>query len=317
MARPPADDVQGEITNRAMIRLLHHAATRLLPDVDIDLMGAQAGKTALLRMVMERHGPAVVLQVGRTVRKLSDHPVLVALTSAPSGHDVLSRWTRLERFGHTSNRTRLVGLSTEVAPQQLRATVEHYVPGQKDAFIHPVNDLFIWGVLIALLECAGFQRVRAELQVVQRPVLIYADGAPVTIAIDALPADTTCVCLSWSARAVASAAAARQHVESDLRTALRSLFATDLLATWRVGDAAKRLAMSSRSLQRRLTLEGTSFTQVLHRTRVDAAIGFMRDASLGLADVAYCAGFADQAHFTRTFQSQLDVPPSAYRALRD
>jgi AraC-like DNA-binding protein len=34
-----------------------------------------------------------------------------------------------------------------------------------------------------------------------------------------------------------------------------------------------------------------------------------------LADVAYEVGFADQAHFTRTFKAALGLTPARYRAL--
>ena len=35
-----------------------------------------------------------------------------------------------------------------------------------------------------------------------------------------------------------------------------------------------------------------------------------------LVEIAYDAGFADQAHFTRTFKSAFGLTPARYRALR-
>lgn len=36
-------------------------------------------------------------------------------------------------------------------------------------------------------------------------------------------------------------------------------------------------------------------------------------AGLELSDIAFCAGFSDQSHFTRTFKSIIGVPPGLYR----
>jgi AraC-like DNA-binding protein len=66
--------------------------------------------------------------------------------------------------------------------------------------------------------------------------------------------------------------------------------------------------------QFRLTL-GTSPHRYLLARRLDLARQRMR-AGRPLADVAAEAGFADQAHFTRTFKATFGLTPARYRALR-
>jgi AraC-like DNA-binding protein len=66
--------------------------------------------------------------------------------------------------------------------------------------------------------------------------------------------------------------------------------------------------------QFRLAL-GTSPHRYLLARRLDLARQRMR-AGRPLADVAAEAGFADQAHFTRTFKATFGLTPARYRALR-
>ena len=60
---------------------------------------------------------------------------------------------------------------------------------------------------------------------------------------------------------------------------------------------------------------GTSPYRYLLMRRLDFARERM-DVGRPLADVAYEAGFADQAHFTRVFKSAFGLTPARYRALR-
>lgn len=61
-------------------------------------------------------------------------------------------------------------------------------------------------------------------------------------------------------------------------------------------------------------LLGTSPYRYLLGRRLDLARQRMRD-DWSLADVAYEVGFADQAHFTRTFKAAFGLTPARYRAL--
>ena len=64
-------------------------------------------KTELLSRLADARGLAAVIEVGLDLRHLPEHPVISALTAAVDGRDLLARWMRLERFGHSRNRTRL------------------------------------------------------------------------------------------------------------------------------------------------------------------------------------------------------------------
>lgn len=81
-----------------------------------------------------------------------------------------------------------------------------------------------------------------------------------------------------------------------------------------VGDVARSLRMSPRTLQRRLAGRDTSFTSLVDRVRHDLACELLRDPSLPTAEVAYRLGFSDPASFGRAFRRWTGQSPSAWRA---
>jgi AraC-like DNA-binding protein len=78
---------------------------------------------------------------------------------------------------------------------------------------------------------------------------------------------------------------------------------------------ARRMALSPRTLQRRLQAEGTSFAAVLDETRKVIADGYVREPNVALTEVAYLLGFSEPSAFSRAFQRWYGVAPSRYRTL--
>lgn len=79
---------------------------------------------------------------------------------------------------------------------------------------------------------------------------------------------------------------------------------------------ARRLAMSERTMQRRLQAEGVSFAQLLDEGRAALAKAHLADPAMSLAEIAWLLGFADQSSFTRSFRRWTGEPPGAWRAAR-
>lgn len=77
---------------------------------------------------------------------------------------------------------------------------------------------------------------------------------------------------------------------------------------------ASDLHLSLRSLQRRLADEGSSFEQVLLRTREDLARGYLQDPRYSIGEIAYLLGYADASCFTRAFRRWTGSSPSRFRA---
>lgn len=76
---------------------------------------------------------------------------------------------------------------------------------------------------------------------------------------------------------------------------------------------ARLLAMSERTLQRRLGEEGTTFLGILDDVREARARALLRDANRSLLDVAEQLGFSDLATFSRAFKRWTGQPPGMFR----
>lgn len=83
-----------------------------------------------------------------------------------------------------------------------------------------------------------------------------------------------------------------------------------------IRSVAIELAMSERSLQRKLTGEGQTFQGLLSQTRHQLALEHLADTSLTLIEVAYLLGYEDQNSFFRAFRQWEEQTPSAWRATR-
>ena len=76
---------------------------------------------------------------------------------------------------------------------------------------------------------------------------------------------------------------------------------------------ASELFMSSRTLQRKLEDEGTSYNDVLNETRRELALRYIKEESLPLTEVSFLLGFSDSAAFSRAFKRWQGLSPSEYR----
>lgn len=79
------------------------------------------------------------------------------------------------------------------------------------------------------------------------------------------------------------------------------------------GRLARRLKMSTRTLQRRLEERGTTFSRLVDAAREEQATQLLGDPALSAAEVAYRLGFTDPAAFTRAFKRWQGLTPSAFR----
>lgn len=90
---------------------------------------------------------------------------------------------------------------------------------------------------------------------------------------------------------------------------------SELLTDSPVGlaQAARMLAVSSRTLQSRLEAEGTTFAAVADAVRRDHALALLAQPDLPVTAVAARAGFATPSAFTRAFRRWTGQSPSQYR----
>jgi AraC-like DNA-binding protein len=78
-------------------------------------------------------------------------------------------------------------------------------------------------------------------------------------------------------------------------------------------QVAKSLALSARTLSRRLSEEGTSFANTLDQLRRSLAFQYLREPGLTLAQVAYLLGYEATASFNHAFKRWTGKSPSSVR----
>ncbi|HEX4475368.1 MAG TPA: AraC family transcriptional regulator [Polyangiaceae bacterium] len=78
-------------------------------------------------------------------------------------------------------------------------------------------------------------------------------------------------------------------------------------------EMAKRLHLSERTLKRRLSALGTSFSELIDAQRREEALLLMRSVDLSVEEVARRVGYSDAANFTRAFRRWTGLSPRAYR----
>jgi AraC-like DNA-binding protein len=78
-------------------------------------------------------------------------------------------------------------------------------------------------------------------------------------------------------------------------------------------DVAHFLSLHRRTLNRRLNAVGTTFREVLDRTRFDLACQLLGESDISLDDLAAALGYAGVSPFMRTFRRWSGTTPARWR----
>lgn len=81
----------------------------------------------------------------------------------------------------------------------------------------------------------------------------------------------------------------------------------------RMADVARRLAMSERTLHRRLSESGDTYTAVVERTRRHLAENLVRESRYTMSEIAFLVGFSEQSAFNRAFKRWSGQTPTGFR----
>jgi AraC-like DNA-binding protein len=82
-------------------------------------------------------------------------------------------------------------------------------------------------------------------------------------------------------------------------------------------DVAARLNMTLRTLQRRLSEQGTNYREVLNDTRHRLALQHLAGAQCSVSEIAFLLGFSEVSAFTRAFRRWTGCAPSTWRQQAD
>ncbi len=80
-----------------------------------------------------------------------------------------------------------------------------------------------------------------------------------------------------------------------------------------IQNISELLAMSSRTLTRRLSNSGFTFRDIIKSTQLELAKEMLKDPSKSIGEIAFLTGFSEQSAFNRAFKKWTNQNPSDFR----
>lgn len=297
-----------DFASAVMIALIHSAMARqeIMPTAlagpPRHALSNLADKRAVLGHIWLNHGPLAILKVGDAVADAPADPVLDALLMAQDCLDLIVRWCRLERFIHSRHRVRVTQTGID------NVTLEHISVAVGEP-PHPAEDCLIVAVLTGLAQRIGVERLTVWLG----PDVIFEEGGFIAPGPKGLDRSAQWR-IAWKegTRSAASSPTADNSPPA-LLSRVQELFTQDSARAWSANAVAQRLAISERSLQRRLAEHGTSVHGLLREAQLSRATQLLLETERPVQEIAFVCGFADQAHFTRAFKRRTNIAPARFR----
>ena len=82
-----------------------------------------------------------------------------------------------------------------------------------------------------------------------------------------------------------------------------------------IGAVARELGLSERTMQRRITAEGTTFRALLAEARQELGSQLLSDPSIDIEEVAFLLGYQDTNSFYRAFREWKNMTPGHWRRI--
>lgn len=268
-------------------------------------------KRELVQAAVQQGGLGCLPLLGRGLHQFTHEPTHHALASARSARDLFDRWQRLERYIHSRHRCVIESCD------QNEAHIRHVALGQGNA-PSAAEDLVVAGVLAALLEATGLQRVSLRVGSAKA----YPDPDSHGIHVAAARGGTAQWHFRWESIAFSAPVPRSKQLPPELgadpawpetvrATYLRLV--EDLASPLGLRELADALGIASRTLQRRLGEHGLNYSRLLAEARCRTGAWRLLNTTDPIAEVGFLSGFSDQPHFTREMQRRVGVPPAAYR----
>ena len=265
--------------------------------------------------ILVRSGPDGLLGAGRHVDVVAGDPIVLALLNSDSPAVLLHKIERLNRYLHSHHRHRLLVFEAD------RVELEHVSTAATPPTA--IESLFVCGLYLELLTrigCVGLRCAFPDSETGDRDV--FHHGRP-----SGVPADRTARwSIGWSSFEASRSLPGLDELllrdlppdlaDRSVGTQVEAVIRSDVSRGWRLPMVASQLVVSPRTLQRRLRDEGRSFSQIVRSVRVNAAQELLDDPGRTVTQVGYVTGFADTAHFTRTFKAAVGVTPTDWRRKR-
>jgi AraC-like DNA-binding protein len=302
-----------DFASATMIRVIQAGAARL----GLPAMGHHPhkeehvplqDKRALVGSALRAGGWSALLQLGQGARNLNNEPLIHLLVQMGQPWRVLDAWLRLERYLHSQHQI----TQTRVSDCEVR---QHHA-GRKEGVSPMVAESWlVLGVLAALLERSGCDDVQAHLDH-GRPLL--ASGRVIASEAQLNAWSQAANAQSWQLKW----RVAHHEKPGVVFSVTPATTLQEQLASWihekdnwqpDLGDVASAFSLSRRSLQRKLSEQGTRFVDVIGHCRAQRASHMLAHSSDALAEIGFASGYTDQAHFCRDFKRRTGLSPKSFR----
>lgn len=94
---------------------------------------------------------------------------------------------------------------------------------------------------------------------------------------------------------------------------IKQVFADNPGHLWSIAAVAKHLNLSARTLQRRLSAEGTSYQQLHNQWLMGEAGELLREKNLSIESIALLLGYSDASNFRQACRRWYNCSPNDYR----
>ncbi len=270
---------------------------------------------ALLQQVYSRYGGGPILEAGVQLRH-AVHPLLFVLLNSDRPEILVQKEDRLARFIHSRHRVRILAS----APGSL--VLEHGASGRSPP--EPTESLASCGQHVAMLGMIGARGLSLRFPRSSDPhAVAWADDGLASVPASGGYEEWDFRWDSFQATRTPMAGLdellldqARLDEIDDrpgVAAAVERILREDLGRRWSVAEVATRLFMSRRTLQRRLSDVGLTFTDLVLRIRVAEAQRLLVESDLNATAVGYICGFADSAHFSHAFKRITGEAPGRWR----
>ena len=270
---------------------------------------------ALLDEVFQRYGGTPILAAGMELRHVR-HPLLFVLLNSDRPELLIQKEARLSAYIHSRHRVRVVASDPDGIV--LEHASSHHDPAR------PTENLASCGQHVAMLEMIGARRLSLSFPRSANPAAPVYSNESVHLVPDGGGYDlwhfqwerfvpTRAPMDGLDAMLMDRARLAELHDRPGIAAAVERMVREDLGGRWVLERVARALFMSKRTLQRRLAVEGLTFSDLMLEIRVSEAARLLRESELSVTAIGYICGFADTSHFSHSFKRRHGSAPGVWR----